>query len=90
MRRLSRPAERRECVDLEGGPVVLVLEVVEDLNRKVMVVGSVGEGLIGGRRGVYERGQSGRDRFAGADGCGGGRRHGEGGISRRGWRTLIA
>lgn len=47
-------------VDVEGGPGVLVLEVVEDLEGEVVVVGGVGRRGMG--VGGYEGGEGGRGR----------------------------
>lgn len=54
-------------MDVEGGPGVLVLEVVEDLEGEVVVVGGVGRR---GRRGMggYEGGEGGRGRGDGGHG----------------------
>ena len=58
-------------MDLKGGPVVLVTEVVEDLGGEVVVVGWVGEGGGGWRGGVNEGCESGAGRGGGCC-CGGG------------------
>lgn len=49
-------------VDVEGGPGVLVLEVVEDLEGEVVVVGGVGRRGAGVGVGGYEGGEGGRGR----------------------------
>lgn len=53
-------------VDVEGGPGVLVLEVVEDLEGEVVVVGGVGRRGMG--VGGYEGGEGGRGGDDGAHG----------------------
>lgn len=76
-------------MDVEGGPGVLVLEVVEDLEGEVVVVGGVGRR---GRRGMggYEGGEGGRGR---GDGGHGGLEVSIilfGGLARDGFSELVA